>query len=396
MLSGLRLSTLANAAQTVLRIGATGMDEQDKTPLLQHVALQLYRDLFLALRAEYRPELSSVTFYGTDSLSHKYWKYFKPSDFPDTDPAEVAAYGSVLPDYYEAADRALGEILESVDDKTTVLVVSDHGSQAIDGAQELRFPRLKGDELAKFLGVADRVDVTGIGNELIFTPKAGAAADMAALQQVRDHFAGARVEGFEEEPFVVDLIDREGESGDYVGVAFNLAVHLTGEDAFEKTLRFPDGRAVNLADYVAKDVPDLGRPPRARHRDREGTGRDARLAFRRRLAARRRADRTLAARPAGGRRHGRQGSRAGVRPGLGRDAADREDRVLRRIRRRSGRQRGRDDPRAARAPEGARIPLGVDGANPRQTRDDSRCSSCCSHSWWADSPPSCRRSCSSE
>ncbi len=258
VLSGLRLSTLANAAQNVLHIGVTGMDEQDKTPLLQGVALQLYRDLFLALRAEYRPDLSSVTFYGTDSLSHKYWKYFKPDQFQGVDPGEVAKYGSVLPDYYEAADAAVGEILASIDDNTTVLVVSDHGSQAIEGAQELRFPRLKGDELAKFLGVDDRVDVTGIGNELIFTPKVGTAADMPALQRVKEQFAGARIDGFDEEPFVVDLIDREGEAGDYVGVAFNLAVHLTGDDAFDKTLRFPDGRTVKLADYVAKDFPISG------------------------------------------------------------------------------------------------------------------------------------------
>ena len=258
LLSGLRLSTLASAAQTVLVIGATGMDEQDKTPLLQGVALKLYRDLFLALRAEYRPELSSVTFYGTDSLSHKYWKYYKPDEFPDSDPAEVAKYGTVLPDYYEAADRAIGEILRTVDEKTTVLLISDHGSQAIEGAQELRFPRLKGDELAKFLGVADRVDVTGIGNELIFTPKVGVAADPAALARVQEQFAGARVDGFDAEAFVVDAVDREGESGDYVGVAFNLAVHLTGDDAFAKTVRFPDGGTLQLADYVAKDTPISG------------------------------------------------------------------------------------------------------------------------------------------
>jgi hypothetical protein len=258
LLSGLRLSTLGNAAATVVRIGATGMDEQDKTPLLQHVALALYRDLFLALRAEYRPDLASITFYGTDSLSHKYWRYFQPSDFPGTDPADVAKYGSILPDYYEAADAAIGEILATVDANTTVLLVSDHGSQAIEGAQELRFPRLHGDALAKLLGVADKVDVTGIGNELIFTPKAGAAADAAALARVYEQFTGARVDGYDAEPFVVDRIDREGDSGDYVGVAFNLAVHLTGADAFQKTLRFPDGQSVNLAEYVAKDTPISG------------------------------------------------------------------------------------------------------------------------------------------
>jgi hypothetical protein len=43
-----------------------------------------------------------------------------------------------------------------------------------------------------------------------------------------------------------------------VGVAFNLAVHLTGDDAFAKTVRFPDGSTLRLADYVSKDTPISG------------------------------------------------------------------------------------------------------------------------------------------
>jgi len=69
---------------------------------------------------------------------------------------------------------------------------------------------------------------------------------------------GARLDGFEEEPFVVDRIDREGTAGDYVGVAFNLAVHLTGPDAFARTLRLPGGKSVSLADLVAQDFPISG------------------------------------------------------------------------------------------------------------------------------------------
>jgi hypothetical protein len=253
LLSGLRLSTLASAARTMLAVGLGDGDEREQTWRFQHVALTLYRDLFLALRAEYRPELATITFYGTDSLSHKFWRYHQPSDFPGTDPAEVARFGSVLRDYYEAADAALGEILATIDANTTVLVVSDHGSQAIEGGQELRFPRLKGEALAARLGVDDRLDVTGIGNELIFTPKTGAADDGGALAEVAERMRAARIEGFDEEAFVVDHIDREGVSGDYVGVAFNLAVHLVGEDAFARRLAIPGAGEVPLEALVAQD-----------------------------------------------------------------------------------------------------------------------------------------------
>jgi len=253
LLSGLRLSTLANAAQTVVAVGLGDGDEREQTWRFQGVALTLYRDLFLALRAEYRPELATLTFYGTDSLSHKFWRYHQPGDFPDTDPADVARFGSVLRDYYEAADAAIGDVLATIDANTTVLLVSDHGSQAIEGGQELRFPRLKGDLLAERLGVADRLDVTGIGNELIFTPKTGASADDGALAQVAERLRAARIESSEAEPFVVDHIDRDGVAGDYVGVAFNLAVHLTGADAFAKQLSIPGAGAIALEDLVAQD-----------------------------------------------------------------------------------------------------------------------------------------------
>jgi hypothetical protein len=257
--SGVRLSTLAAGIGEAVR-GVVGPDGVlERSYRLQHVALRIYLDLFLALRHEYRPDVAAVVFYGTDALAHKYWRYFEPAAFGDTDAEDVARYGSVIPDYYAAADRALGEIVRSTDENTTVFVVSDHGSQAMEGGQELRMPRLAGNSLVEALGVAEHVDVTGIGNQTIITYKAGAAAgDAFDLASVARLLNGATLDGADAEPFVVELADNEGIAGDYVGVSFNLATRRVGPDAFEATLRFPGDRSVRLADIVASDFPVSG------------------------------------------------------------------------------------------------------------------------------------------
>ena len=46
---------------------------------------------------------------------------------PEYDASLAAEYGSALPEFYQQIDQVLGEVLQRVDDHTTVLVLSDHG-----------------------------------------------------------------------------------------------------------------------------------------------------------------------------------------------------------------------------------------------------------------------------
>ena len=67
---------------------------------------------------------------GTDRLHHAYTKYF--------DPAHEAyvpgnRFERVLDDYYRIVDQGIGRILAHVDDRTTICVVSDHGSMPMAG-----------------------------------------------------------------------------------------------------------------------------------------------------------------------------------------------------------------------------------------------------------------------
>ncbi|MCI4358257.1 MAG: alkaline phosphatase family protein [Thermoplasmata archaeon] len=67
---------------------------------------------------------------GTDRLHHAFWKYFDPAH-PRHDPnPQFANVGDL---YYDLLDQEVGALLDLVGDDVTVLIVSDHGTQAMEG-----------------------------------------------------------------------------------------------------------------------------------------------------------------------------------------------------------------------------------------------------------------------
>jgi predicted AlkP superfamily phosphohydrolase/phosphomutase len=67
-----------------------------------------------------------VVFSATDILQHSFWRYYDPAH-PDHDPAEARRFGGVIPEVYERADAALGEMLARLGPDVHVVVMSDHG-----------------------------------------------------------------------------------------------------------------------------------------------------------------------------------------------------------------------------------------------------------------------------
>jgi predicted AlkP superfamily phosphohydrolase/phosphomutase len=68
---------------------------------------------------------------GLDRIQHAFWRYMDPTH-RDHQPGH--RFGSAIHDYYVYLDRQIGQLLESFDDRTTVLIVSDHGAQKMEGA----------------------------------------------------------------------------------------------------------------------------------------------------------------------------------------------------------------------------------------------------------------------
>ena len=67
---------------------------------------------------------------GPDRLHHTFWKFFDPAHPRfEKNPKFLA----LVDDYYAMLDAEIGQLLELVPDDVRVLVVSDHGSQAMQG-----------------------------------------------------------------------------------------------------------------------------------------------------------------------------------------------------------------------------------------------------------------------
>ncbi len=67
---------------------------------------------------------------GVDRMHHAFWSFLDPAHA-----RYVAgnAYENVIHDYYVHLDERIGRLMERFDEETTVMVVSDHGAQKMDG-----------------------------------------------------------------------------------------------------------------------------------------------------------------------------------------------------------------------------------------------------------------------
>jgi len=69
---------------------------------------------------------------GTDRLHHAFWKYY------DKEHPKYTAnnqYENVIPEYYRYLDAKIGDLVDSVADENTVIIIgSDHGTKSMHGA----------------------------------------------------------------------------------------------------------------------------------------------------------------------------------------------------------------------------------------------------------------------
>ena len=86
-----------------------------------------YRDVGLTLWREERPDLELVYIEGVDSSSHLFGHLFRAQDLGGELAKQQAKYGQTVEQMYLFADRLLGEYLDALDDRTTLVVLSDHG-----------------------------------------------------------------------------------------------------------------------------------------------------------------------------------------------------------------------------------------------------------------------------
>ncbi|UCC54725.1 MAG: alkaline phosphatase family protein [Anaerolineaceae bacterium] len=81
---------------------------------------------FAYLRQRETPDFAMMVVNGTDTVSHAMWKYMDQAH-PLHDATQFDKYGNAIRDYYRHVDGLLAGIVESLDENTTLIIMSDHG-----------------------------------------------------------------------------------------------------------------------------------------------------------------------------------------------------------------------------------------------------------------------------
>ena len=111
-----------------------------KNDLVRNLVKSFYEDEFrsrlgLRLMDEHDYDFFAVYFYGLDTVGHAFTRYKQPQLFPGTSPEDVAFFGQVIEKYAMWIDAEIGKYLAKTDERTTVIVCSDHGMGPWTGAR---------------------------------------------------------------------------------------------------------------------------------------------------------------------------------------------------------------------------------------------------------------------
>jgi predicted AlkP superfamily phosphohydrolase/phosphomutase len=100
-------------------------DEEAFITMCDEIVEEQERMLWFELD-RFKEGLLASAFFSTDRIQHIFW-VARDKAHPLYDNKYAEKYGHVIDDYYRKMDRILGEVMRRVDDKTAVMVFSDHG-----------------------------------------------------------------------------------------------------------------------------------------------------------------------------------------------------------------------------------------------------------------------------
>lgn len=106
---------------------------ENKDWLLEQIYLMTERR-FKAFRHFYKKDefpFAIMVEMGIDRIHHGFWRFFD-KEHRLYEPGNK--YETAIPDYYKYIDEQIGKLLNELDDKTSVMVVSDHGAKRMEGA----------------------------------------------------------------------------------------------------------------------------------------------------------------------------------------------------------------------------------------------------------------------
>lgn len=150
-------------------------------------------DVFINLYKHFQPDF--VTFHNhlCDAVSHRYWDCYEPQHFKDLKIQDIKKYNRVIPDSYIMTDKMLGLIISHLDPRTTIFIISDHGSKALPNT--IKPYSLNFDNLLRILQIQDRVIPArfGLKSLLYFTDGLQKDRYMETLRSISLDKTGERI-----------------------------------------------------------------------------------------------------------------------------------------------------------------------------------------------------------
>lgn len=101
-------------------------DQKDNLLTELYRALDSKKKATHYLMKQYEWDILVSVFTETDRVQHFFWKYMD-SKHPAYDAATAKRYGDAIFNFYQAMDRAIGELIEKLGDSANLMIVSDHG-----------------------------------------------------------------------------------------------------------------------------------------------------------------------------------------------------------------------------------------------------------------------------
>ncbi len=185
---GFRFGTIAAAVRFSFTEKLLGPDPERAHQQGQLIRVLMDRDLFVFLLHQHKPAVASFTDYATDAIGHRFWKYHQPDLFDGVPPAGVQRWGDSLDQAYLQADDVLAELLAALPADAAVVVVSDHGFQALQGEDSGLFFAPRTERLRALLEERiGEVEVAKLGHKVVVTPTgADPKLDRERLQTLLD------------------------------------------------------------------------------------------------------------------------------------------------------------------------------------------------------------------
>jgi predicted AlkP superfamily pyrophosphatase or phosphodiesterase len=98
----------------------------------------------LTVWREQRPDFLALYLRGVDSMCHLFWSYQNPQQNAGSRAQLAPLFREVVPRYYVYTDSLLGELLRSADERTTIVICSDHGFKGGNGGMGVAAHREEG------------------------------------------------------------------------------------------------------------------------------------------------------------------------------------------------------------------------------------------------------------